>query len=104
VPGAAFLGLSQYGLLPWQFAVVGGIGDIVVGLLAPAAAMAARSKAQLARAAVLFFSVVGFVDLAFVLRGAYASTLADPSSMHLIRALPLGLLPTFAVPLMLAAH
>jgi hypothetical protein len=97
IPGAAFLVLYSRGLLPFQFAVLGGIGDIVVGLMAPFAARGGKR-------AIIAFSIIGFLDLAFVLRAALLATLAEPSSMALIRELPLGLLPTFAVPISLTGH
>jgi hypothetical protein len=104
VPGAAFLVLYARGALPWGFAVPGGIGDIAIALSTPAAAWAARRQTHAARTLFLAWSVLGFADLANVVAHAMLSTRADPSSMHLLRELPLGLLPTFAVPLTFAAH
>jgi hypothetical protein len=105
VPGAAFLVLYAVGELPWGFAVPGGIGDIAVALTAPLAAWAAsrRSDAR-ARWAYLAWNALGFLDLANVVREGAVHTLADPASMHLLRELPLGLLPAFAVPVTFAAH
>jgi hypothetical protein len=104
VPGVAFLYLHAHGWLPRAFAVPAGIGDIAVALTAPLAAWASGRKERGALAGYLVWNAIGFLDLANVVRAAAALTLANPSSMHLLRVLPLGLLPTFAVPLTFAAH
>jgi hypothetical protein len=103
-PGAAFLVLYAHGSLPWGFAVPGGMGDLAIALTAPLAAWAAGRNDRGARRGYLAWNVLGFLDLANVVREAVQHTLADPGSMHLLRELPLGLLPTFAVPLSFAAH
>jgi hypothetical protein len=104
VPGVAFLYLYAHGWLPRPFAVPGGIGDIAVALTAPLAAWASGRKERAAQAGYFVWNVLGFLDLANVVRAAAALTLGDPHSMYLLRVLPLGLLPTFAVPITLAAH
>jgi hypothetical protein len=104
VPGAAFLVLYAVGELPWGFAVPGGIGDIAIALTAPVAAWASRRRDASARWAYLAWNALGFLDLANVVREGAVHTLADPASMHLLRELPLGLLPAFAVPVTFAAH
>jgi hypothetical protein len=104
VPGAAFLVLYALGELPWGFAVPGGIGDIAIALTAPAAAWASRRSDASARRAYLAWNALGFLDLANVVREGAIHALADPASMHLLREMPLGLLPAFAVPVTFAAH
>jgi hypothetical protein len=104
VPGAAFLVLHARGALPWGFAVPGGIGDMAIAVSAPVAAWAATHHGRAARASFVFWNALGLVDLASVVRAAFVLSRASPASMHLLRELPLGLLPTFAVPLTLAAH
>lgn len=104
VPGAAFLLLYAAGELPWGFAVPGGIGDVAIALTAPVAAWASRRSDARARWAYLGWNALGFLDLANVVREGAVHTLADPASMHLLRLLPLGLLPTFAVPVTFAVH
>ena len=103
-PGIAFLFLYGHGWLPRDFAVPGGVGDIAVALTAPLAAWAAGRSGRGAQTAYLVWNVFGFLDLANVVRAAAVLTAADPASMHLLRVLPLGLLPAFAVPLTFAAH
>jgi hypothetical protein len=104
VPGAAFLVLYSRGQLPWLFAVPGGVGDILIGVSAPVAAWAATRAGRGARLGYVVWSALGFVDLAGVVRAAFVCSRADAASMHLLRELPLGLLPTFLVPLTFAAH
>jgi hypothetical protein len=102
VPGAAFLILYRLGELPWSFAVPAGVGDVAVGVLAPLVAWSATRRGG--RAALLAFTLLGAVDLLIVVRAAFVLLFTDPESLHLLRELPLGLLPTFAVPLTFAAH
>jgi hypothetical protein len=104
LPGAAFLVLHARGQLPWLFAVPGGVGDIVIGVSAPVAAWVATRPGRGARLAYAVWCLLGLVDLAGVVRAAFVCTRADPGSMQLLRELPLGLLPTFLVPLTFAAH
>jgi hypothetical protein len=104
VPGIVFLYLYAHGWLPRGFAVPGGVGDIAVAVTAPLAAWAAGRKERAAQASYLAWNVFGLLDLANVVRAAAVLSLADPGSMLLLRVLPLGLLPTFAVPLTFAVH
>ncbi len=104
VPGVVFLYLYAHGWLPRGFAVPGGVGDIAVALTAPLAAWAAGRTERAARVSYLAWNALGFLDLVHVGRAGAGLTLADPASTHLRRVLPLGLLPTFAVPLTFAVH
>jgi hypothetical protein len=47
---------------------------------------------------------LGIADLVLVVSTAFRLTAADPLSMQLLRGLPLGLLPTWAVPLTFVVH
>lgn len=104
VPGVAFLVLYAQGALPWAFAVPGGIGDTLVALTAPIAAWAASREGKGHLAIYVVWSALGFLDLASVVWHAAAIARVDPESMRLLREFPLGLLPTFAVPLTFVAH
>jgi hypothetical protein len=103
-PGAAFLWLLGRGELPAEFAGPGGVGDIAVALTAPLAAWLATRNSAGARVGYLVWTALGTIDLANVVRAGAHASLTEPSSMHLLRELPLGLLPTFAVPITFAAH
>lgn len=104
VPGVAFLVLHAGGQLPTAFAVPGGVGDVAVGLTAPLAAWIAGQRRSGSRAALGIWQFLGIADLLVVVSAAFRLTTADPSSMQLLRELPLGLLPTWAVPLTFVAH
>jgi hypothetical protein len=104
VPGAAFLVLYALDLMPGRFAIPAGVGDVAVALLAPLAARWAAQNGGIARIAFAVWVAAGTIDLLGVVRLAAVVSLSDPGSMHLLRELPLGLLPTFAVPLTFAAH
>jgi hypothetical protein len=103
-PGIAFLVLCARGSLPWGFAVPAGLGDVAIALTAPLAAWAAGRSDRAARRSYLAWNVLGMLDLANAVREGAQHTRIDPASMHLLRELPLGLLPAFAVPLTFAAH
>jgi hypothetical protein len=100
--GAYFLALCQRGQLPCGFARPAGCGDIVVGLLALAVLGAMRT--EFARPLLLTWNTLGLIDIIFVVFSALRFGLQDWQSMHALRGLPLGLLPTFLVPLIIASH
>ena len=77
-PGIAFLVLYGHGWLPRGFAVPGGVGDVAVALSAPLAAWAAGRPGRSGQTAYLVWNVLGFLDLANVVRAAAVLTLADP--------------------------
>lgn len=101
--GFYFLVLYGRGELPYAFAVLGGWGDIVVAagalvivLLVPD--LVAR------RGWILTWNLIGLADILFVVATAARLALTDPGSMAALLVLPLGLLPTFVVPLIIASH
>jgi hypothetical protein len=98
IAGAYFLVLYRRGELPYLFAVPGGIGDMVVALLAVTVLIAPRP------AWVLAWNVIGLVDILMVITAAIRSAAANPDSMNALLRLPLEVLPTWLVPLILATH
>src|SRR5262249_34755115 len=104
IVGAAFLIAMALGDLPPGFALPAGLGDIAVALAAPS--IARKLARGTGRRAAVWFNVLGTTDLvvaisvgvigSLVLRGT-AST--EPTSQ-----LPLGLIPSAAVPLLIALH
>jgi hypothetical protein len=100
--GAYFLTLCQRGQMPCAFARPAGWGDIAVAVLALAVVGAMRT--QFARALLLSWNTIGFVDIIFVVLSALRFGLNDWQSMHTLRELPLSLLPTFLVPLIITSH
>ena len=101
--GVYFLFLYQRGELPHDFAVPGGIGDIVVATFALPVALAPWEPA-FRRRVTNIWNVVGFMDILLVAATAARLNFADPSQMRVLTSLPLSLLPTFLVPLIIASH
>jgi hypothetical protein len=105
IEGTAFVAMMALGHLPALFALPAGLGDIAAGLAAP---LAAHSLARgTGRRAALWFNAFGITDLISALTlGAltgYALVNVTPSGAP-ISQLPLALIPTAAVPLLLALH
>lgn len=101
--GLYFLVLSRRGVLPSDFAVPGGIGDIIVATLALVVVFAPLADASRERA-IRIWNVIGLVDIAPVVLTAVRLDLANPLQMRVMTYLPLSLLPTFLVPLLIATH
>ena len=101
--GLYFIVLSRRGLLPYDFAVPGGIGDIIVATLALIVVFAPLADASRARA-IRIWNVIGLIDIALVVLTAARLNLANPLQMSAMTSLPLSLLPTFLVPLLIATH
>lgn len=103
--GAAFLLTMALGHLPALFALPAGLGDIAVGLTAPL--VAHRLDLGTGRRGALWFNALGIIDLvvALSLGGLTGYQLIDITpSADAIAELPLALIPTAAVPLLLALH
>ncbi len=108
--GFVFLiGLSA-GLLPGVFAWPAGVGDIIVGLLAPLVAWRALKHPGSARGAIWAWSILGIGDLILALS---LGTLSSPVRIQLfamdapnvaISAYPLVMVPIFAVPVSILLH
>jgi hypothetical protein len=101
--GFYFLVLYDRGVLPYAFAVPGGIGDIAVAALALAVCLLPWGEAS-RRRAISIWNIVGLIELLLTILTAARLGLAEPGSMHALTQLPLSLLPTFLVPLLLASH
>ena len=101
--GLYFLVLSRRGVLPSDFAVPGGIGDIIVATLALVVVFAPLADASRARA-IRIWNVIGLIDITLVVLTAARLNLANPLQMSAMTYLPLSLLPTFLVPLLIATH
>lgn len=101
--GFYFLYLYERDRLPYAFAVPGGIGDIIVALLA-VVVIAAPLPPKARLHAISIWNVVGLLDILLVVTTAARLGLADPRSMRELTFLPLSLLPTFLVPLIIASH
>lgn len=100
--GFLFLYLYSVGRLPSEFAVMAGWGDIFVAVTAVLVtiAISIRYMPKL----ILIWNILGLVDILLVLMTGARIGAVDPSLMAEFTKLPLGLLPTFVVPIVLATH
>ena len=108
--GVMFLILHAAGKLPGLFAFPAGIGDILVGVLAPIVALAYARNPQASGPLVLAWNILGIADLIVAVTTGFISapspllpSLVQPTS-ELISVLPLVVIPTFAVPLSIVLH
>lgn len=102
--GVYFLVLYERGELPYAFAVPGGWGDIAVACGASAIWLFGRAGVGPRTGIVLAWNIFGLADIALVVTTAARLWAADPNSMRALAELPLGLLPTFLVPIIIATH
>lgn len=105
VAGAYFLVLHGRGVLPAEFAVPAGWGDIAVGLAAIAVlwrCLPVRTPAQ--RTGLLAWNALGLLDILLVLANGARLFLGDPTLGAPFASLPLALLPLFVVPLVIVSH
>jgi hypothetical protein len=101
--GIYFLLMYRRGLLPYDFAIKGGWGDIIVATLTLPVCFLPLSPALRLRA-ITIWNVVGMMDILFVVATAGRLGLAGDPLMRNLTVLPLSLLPTFLVPLIIATH
>jgi hypothetical protein len=108
IAGFALLALWGVGELPAGFALPAGIGDVIVGITAPAVALVVVGRSRMVFYGWTFFGIADLVNA--VTLGVLHSTspigvLADPAvSTDVMRDLPVSLIPTFGVPLTLVLH
>lgn len=105
VAGVTFLITMALGHLPALFALPAGLGDIAVGIAAP---FVARDLARgTGHRAAVRFNILGIADLVVALTlGSLTAfqIIAVTPTAQAIAELPLALIPTAAVPLLLALH
>jgi len=102
--GGWFLVLYRRGELPYAFAVPGGIGDIVVGLLALWLLVGVTPSTVRGRWIYAVWNVLGLIDILFVVATATRIAFGDPVALAPLLRLPLAVLPTWLVPLIIASH
>ena len=102
--GFYFLFLYSRGQLPYDFAVLGGWGDIIVATAALLVILLAPLVGKSGWIICLVWNLIGLVDILFVIATAARLTIADPQSMSELLKLPLSLLPTFLVPILIFTH
>lgn len=103
--GAYFLILHSRGVLPGEFAIAAGWGDIAVGVAAVgvlALCLPVRTRAQ--RVGLIVWNTAGLIDILGVLGNGARIFASNPAIGVPFTALPLALLPTFVVPLVIVSH
>jgi hypothetical protein len=110
VLGAIFLILYAAGRMPGEFAWPAGVGDILVGLLAPVVAIAYARRLPGSTVLLWAWNLFGIADL---VEAAILGFLTSPSPLQrlafdrpntLISSFPLALIPVFLVPLSVLLH
>ena len=110
VLGAIFVVLYTGGHLPGIFALPAGLGDSLVGVLAPFVAMSLARSPEGSVRRVRLWNLLGIADLAIAVTLGF---LSSPSPLQvfafdhpsgLIAMFPLSLIPVFAVPLSILLH
>jgi hypothetical protein len=102
--GVYFLALYRDGLLPRDFAVPAGWGDIMVATGAIIVLAAFRTDTQTGRAAYFTWNVLGLLDILLVLGNGARMMRADRLLQAGFTSLPLILLPLFLVPVIIVTH
>ena len=103
--GAYFLILHSRGVLPGEFAIAAGWGDIAVGIAAIgvlARCLPVRTRAQ--RVGLIVWNTTGLIDILGVLGNGARIFASNPAIGVPFTTLPLALLPTFVVPLVIVSH
>ncbi|MDQ2833421.1 MAG: hypothetical protein M3Y50_06655 [Acidobacteriota bacterium] len=110
VEGAVFLVLYAMGALPDAFALPAGIGDVLVGLLAPIVAFAQIRRWNQADAFLRAWNFLGILDLVVAITAGMLTSpsplqlLARQTPNQLISQYPLVMVPVFLVPLFFLLH
>jgi hypothetical protein len=102
--GIYFLILYSKGELPYDFAVPGGWGDIIVAATSLLVLLFSPTRGLIGLIIYLIWNLFGFIDILFVVKTAGRLAIADPQSMAALTKLPLSLLPTFLVPIIIYSH
>jgi hypothetical protein len=102
--GFYFLSLYRDGLLPRDFAVPAGWGDIFVAVTAIMVLVAFRPETPRGRTAYFTWNVLGLLDILMVLSQAVRMMRSDPLMQGGFTSLPLIVLPLFLVPIIIVTH
>ena len=102
--GFYFLYLYAEGRLPYEFAVYGGWGDIIIAALAMVLLVLSAEKVIKNPVYYYIWNLLGLIDILFVVGTAARLYMANPESMAELTRLPLSLLPTFLVPIIIFSH
>ena len=110
VMGVVFLTLYARGLMPAEFAIPSGIGDVIIGATAPIVAAILFLNLPFSKIVAIVWNIVGFADLTLAIILGFLTSptpyqlLALDRPNHFLFAFPLAFVPMFAVPLSLLLH
>jgi hypothetical protein len=110
VVGAIFLILYAAGRIPGFFAWPAGIGDVLVGVLAPVVAIAYARSPDRNSDLVMAWNVFGLADFVIAIATGFASSpwpfqlVAFDLPNELVTRFPLVLVPVFGVPVCILLH
>jgi hypothetical protein len=104
VAGFVFLRLWTDGFVPGFFAVPAGVGDMLTGLLAIAAAVALARHSPRALTFAYAVNMFGIADLGNAISLAALSTAMAGAGPSPLLTYPLPIVPTFGVPLAFIVH
>ncbi len=110
VVGLIFLALYGLGLMPGEFAIPAGWGDLAVGLAAPVIGYMLYKGYRGSCLAALSWNVVGILDLVVAVATGFLSSPGPFQTMALenpnvpISAFPVVLIPLYAVPMSILLH
>lgn len=102
--GFYFLYLYSLDRLPYDFAVLGGWGDIIVAGAALLIILFVHLVGKRVCIILLIWNLIGLIDILFVVATAARLSNVDPQSMSELLKLPLSLLTTFLVPIIIFTH
>jgi hypothetical protein len=108
--GLIFLTLYAAGLLPGAFAWPAGVGDVIVGLLAPVVGIVSLRGSRGSSGWLLAWNLLGIADLVVAVATGFLTSpsplqlLALDRPNELISSFPLVMIPVFLVPLSVLLH
>jgi hypothetical protein len=104
IAGYVFIVLYAYNILPGNFALPAGWGDIAIGATAPFVALKLANPNR--RKSFIFWQLLGIADLVNAVGMGVAARFINPNgiSTSAMTVLPMSLIPTFGVPLFLILH
>jgi hypothetical protein len=108
--GAVFLIAMVGNSIPEEFALPAGVGDVLVGLTAPAVAYAVYKGVRSSRSLAVGWNVLGIADLVLAVGTGFLTSpsvfqiLSTDAPNFAITRFPLVLIPTFLVPISIILH
>lgn len=108
--GVTFLVLMAQDKLPAHFALTAGVGDLAVGLAAPAVAYWYATGRPGRQGLAITFNIVGVLDLVMAVGTGFLSApsplqvFTTTPSTEVMTMLPMVLVPAFLVPTLLTVH